>query len=231
MNVFNNQASSPLPHITKHTQKMVQILCAPPRIRFKKHFRQLTRKSWRKQYTPQRALRETLLSSESVPEAHDNTSTDYPTPKSKRAAYDKARRSTEEYKLQARLKARRKAECRRAEEALCPALAEERKSKAREKAAYDKARRSTEEYKLQARLKARRKAECRRAEEALCPALAEERKSKARERLSTYYQSNKEKIAARRSTAEMKAKKAAYDKARWEKKQSPLELLKMYNDD
>lgn len=47
-------------HITKHTQKMIQISCAHPRIRFKRHYRQLSRKSWRKQYTPQRTLRETV---------------------------------------------------------------------------------------------------------------------------------------------------------------------------
>lgn len=122
--------------------------------------------------------------------------------KAQKSARDKDRRSTEEYKAYA--KAYRQVYCSTPE------------YKAR-RAARDKARRSTEEYRLQAKLKARRKAECQRAEEALCPALAEERKKQARPKQAIYYQHNKEKIAARRSTPEMKAKKAAYDKARKEK--------------
>ena len=46
---------------TSPNPKMVQISCAPPRIRFKMAHRQLSRKSWRKKYIPpQRALRETV---------------------------------------------------------------------------------------------------------------------------------------------------------------------------
>ena len=127
--------------------------------------------------------------------------------KAQKAAYDKARRSTEEYKL---WRSTPEYKAQQADRQSTP----EYKA---QKAARDKARRSTEEYKLQARLEARRKAECQRAEEALRPALAEERKKKARPKLAIYYQSNKEKLAALRSTPEMKAKKAAYDKARKDK--------------
>ena len=87
----------------------------------------------------------------------------------------------------------------------------------RKKAIYDKARRSTAEYKL--RMKQKRDLE--KEEEALFPEVAEERKRKQSARYEAskakrlqYYRVNRERIAARRSTPEMKARKAAYDRAR-----------------
>jgi len=149
--------------------------------------------------------------------------------KAQKAARDKARRSTEEYK--AYLRAYRQSPEYKERLASQRAYRQSPEYKARlaelrpRKAALDKARRSTEEYKLQARLNDKRKAECQRAEEALCPALAEERKKKARPKQAIYYHYNKEKLAARRSTPEMKAKKAAYDKARKEKLRASTEYL------
>ena len=157
-----------------------------------------------------------------VPPEHKGLAYDKACQRAKKAAYDKARRSTEAYRLQCKQK-REKNKERLAAKRSTP---ENKAKKAaydkarKDRAAYDKARRSTEAY----RLKCKQKREQERAEEALDPDLARERKQR---RLAQYqarkhmtaalYQKNKERLAAKRSTPENKAKKAAYDKARKER--------------
>ena len=144
-----------------------------------------------------------------VPPEHKGLAYDIACHRAKRAAYDKARRSTEAYKLQCK----RKREQERAEEALNPDLARERKQRRDAQYQARKPAQAAKYQKNKERLAAKRSTPEMKAKKAAYDAARGKARRAAARRSSQESRANKESLAAIRSTPENRAKKAAHHQA------------------